>query len=232
MKVEAQAPPQNLDAMRKQLATLPMREQLETLQSMIQNLTNEISTVQEKVETRRRSRTTTRVDSPTTTVAAPEPPKPPPTLRERIETALVRESLDADKLARALNESTSKVETELQKLENEGKVYNVGWVDSPIWTWRVGNDVDAATLTRVIRRLISERPMYTKDLLRATGAALSRVSGALVEIQRADRVLDMSAGGRAKQYFLVGERVREAKVAPKTRDGKPVNHGRRRKDQP
>lgn len=159
---------------------------------------------------------------------APPPPPKPMEVAEKIEVALTRESLDTGRLAKAIGETLEKTTLTLKTLREADKVYNVGFDDLPIWTWKVGNDCDAATLIKVIRRLISERPMFLRDLIRASGATQSRVSGALIEVQRMDRVIDLGGGGHAKQYFLIGERVRDASLPPKKFKGDAVKHGTRR----
>lgn len=159
---------------------------------------------------------------------APPPPPKPMSVAEKVELALTRESLDTQRLAKAIAEPLEKTTLALKDLRAQDLVYNVGFDDIPIWTWKVGNNCDAATLIKVVRRLISERPMFLRDLMRATGVSVSRVSGALIEIQRMDRVVDLGGGGHAKQYFLIGERVRDASLPPKKFKGDAVKHGARR----
>lgn len=134
--------------------------------------------------------------------------------RSAIEAALTRESLDTAQLARVIGEPVGKVGGLIKALRDAGKVHNVGSVEYPMWTWRIGDDTEAAELTAVVRRLISERPMTTRELITATGARASRVSGAVVSIQRgAAKVLDLGSP-RLARWFLVTD-GRDAHLAPK-----------------
>lgn len=153
------------------------------------------------------------------------------TLDEKIQQALTKESLETVKLAKIVGEPVQVIIDTLAKLEDEDLVYNLGFRDSPVWMWRVGDDVDTTTLTEVVKRLISERPMWTREIVRATGAKESRVSGALVEIQRTCRVGDFSGGGHGKKYFVLGDHFKDATLPPKQFRGKPINHGRRAQNQ-
>ncbi len=166
-----------------------------------------------------------------TPVVPPEPvPAPPPKLdvRQKIELALTTESLDTARLAKAVGETQDRVSKVLTALKAEDLVYNVGYEDSAIWTWKVGDAVDTPTLIRVVKKLLSERPMGLRDVIRATGVKESRVSGAIVEVQRMCRVEDLSGGGHAKKYFVVGEHWRDVSLAPKVFKGASVRHGGRR----
>lgn len=128
----------------------------------------------------------------------------PADLRERLEQALTRESLDTPRLSKTLGESVDKVEALLKSLRAEGKVANVGMGDAPIWSWKIGNNTETGLLRKVVKRLISERGMYLRELVAATGAKESRVSGVLIELQRIEKIVDLSGGqGHAKCYFLV-----------------------------
>ncbi|MGN6108751.1 MAG: hypothetical protein ACTHU0_26840 [Kofleriaceae bacterium] len=146
-------------------------------------------------------------------------------LRESIERVLTEQSLTTTQMARVLSIRSWMLEDELKALRDEQKIYNVGWEDVPIWTWKVGNDTDTKTLHKVVRRLIAERPMHVRDLVRATGASERRVSGVLIELQRSTNVIDVGHN-RSRRYFLISE-ARDASLAPKVRDNKPIHHGRR-----
>lgn len=163
-------------------------------------------------------------------VAAPEPEPAPPAppkldLRARVEAALTRESLDAYQLAKATSVSVSKVSELLKTLKSEQAIYNVGLAENPKWTWRVGDAADSRVLRRVIERLISERPMTTRELANATGARMSRVGGQLVEIQRSGAEIINLGHGHVFRYFLIAAHARPAKLQPKKPLGKTVRRG-------
>lgn len=139
-------------------------------------------------------------------VAAP-PPKPL-TLRERIANALMNESLDTNKLSKSLGEPMDVVAAELASARAEGMVTNIGYDDEPLWVWRPGDSIDTPTLKKMVRRLLTERPMWIKDLIKLTGARASRVDGVMTELKRTERLGDAAGGmgrpGRpeAKMYYI------------------------------
>lgn len=160
---------------------------------------------------------------------APKPePQKPKTLREKIQEILTKESMNTTWIVRSLHMDKPKyreqVLKEIETLNHEGLIFNVGYADSPVWTWRIGDKTDNATLRNVVQRLISERPMYVTDIIRATGASEKRVSNELVHIQRNPpdgmHVVDMSPAhgykphGRAKMYFLATREVRDLTLQP------------------
>lgn len=140
----------------------------------------------------------------------------PPTLRDRIKTALLRESLSIGQLSKALNETPGRVSDEMRTLRSQGQVYNVGNADNPMWTWRIGDNTDTRILLEAIRRLISERPMTTKELAEATGARISRVGGVLVAIQRSDDQIFNLGNKHTARWFLASGAQR-ANLPPKKR---------------
>lgn len=163
-----------------------------------------------------------------TQLSTPEfepPPAKPLDVRDRIEVALTEQSLSTQQLAKIVGVSIEKTAEIIKTLRSADKIYNVGYEDSAIWTWKIGNDTDTPTLVSVVRRLLSERPMWARDLVRATGAKESRVQGAIVEVQRTGKVIDLSGGGHAKKYFLISDTVFDATLPPKKVDGKVIRHG-------
>lgn len=172
-------------------------------------------------------KTKPKVETPKADVL-PDPPAPPPrlTFRERIQAALSKSSLDIPELARATSSTKDKVTRELQTLRAEGLVFNVGYEDSPVWTWRVGENAEPSVINAAVQRLISERPMYMTDLIRATGATYRQVDAAIIQVRRYPpegmHVVDMSPSvgwkphGRAKMYFLAPEQLRDASLAKKS----------------
>lgn len=152
-------------------------------------------------------------------------------IRQRIQFALMRETLDTNKLSKAIGEPVDVVLEQISKLEYdreyrpEGRIANLGHRDSPLWVWRVGNEADTQTILKIAKRLITERPTAFRDLVRAIGARESRVSGVMVEIQRHEPVVDMSNGGHAKIYFLptAGSKVSGHDPGAPKRAGTPGN---------
>lgn len=141
------------------------------------------------------------------------------TTEQRIETALRTTSHSPKSLAKVVNASMLEVQSTLAKLSRSKQVYNVGSAEYPIWTWRIGDRTSTEELSRVITRLISERPMTTRELSDATGARFSRTSGVMVEILRgpdSDRAMDLGTK-HVGRWFLLPVGARPAAIAPKTR---------------
>lgn len=161
------------------------------------------------------------------TAPQPEPPPPPPDPRSkqlpfeaRIRAALEDAFLDTAGLARALGESQDVVARELETLQRQEKVANVGSEDFQSWFWRPGNSITHQELMTAIIRLISHQPLPVHVLLRATGATTRQVDNALVDIRRAHQVWDVSTQGRRKCYFIMPPNAKDARLparrAPKT----------------
>lgn len=149
-------------------------------------------------------------------VALATAPEPEKTLRDRIRDELLRASLDPAELARSLKLPTEPIVEELRALAKEGLVANVGAEDFPMWSWRIGDDTPAKDLEVLVRRLITERPMTTRELTAATGARMTRVGGAIVAIQRSGaNVLDLNPKTRAGRWFIVLPEARDARLKPK-----------------
>jgi hypothetical protein len=140
------------------------------------------------------------------------------TLEQRIEELLRAASLDVRKLAKTLREQEPKVQAAVKKLAGSGQVANVGSVERPIWTWRLGDKTSTAELNQVVMRLISERPMTTEELASVTGARFARVGGSVVCIQQSpefkERILDLG-GGHGGVWFLLPENPRFAALEPR-----------------
>lgn len=150
-----------------------------------------------------------------TDAAAAAAAQPAPTVRERVEAQLRRSSMDVRELARAIGASVNEVTGVIRQALKDGLVANVGMAEHPVFTWRIGDSTSAAELTETVLRLISERPMSTRDLTAATGARFTRVGGAIVAIQRSGRqILDLGSG-RAGLWFVVSEHARDARLEHK-----------------
>jgi hypothetical protein len=169
---------------------------------------------------------------PTPTVApakaTPQPPPPPApvTLEDKIRIALWMASLSVAKLAKALSEPVADVQAEIDRLAKAGHTVTTRLEEQPIWTWRIGDGVDGKTIKAKCKQLMSENPVYSRDLVRLTGASARRVENAVIDIRREERVMDMSGGaGRARLYFLptAGWSMTNATEAGITPRGKTKN---------
>lgn len=146
----------------------------------------------------------------------PEKPEKPVDLRGRVENALRRESLSPAQLSRATGESLEPINEMLKMLRQKDHIYNVGSQEYPMWTYRIGDETSTPELTKVVKRLISERPMTTRELVDATGARLSRISGAVVSLLRdkEHQVLNMGHK-RVARWFLVSDKAQAKLDQPK-----------------
>jgi hypothetical protein len=140
---------------------------------------------------------------------------------DAIRRVLLEESLSTKHLSKAAKIPLIKLEPLIKKLKTDGKIFNMGFDDNPLWCWRVG-DAEPAVLRAMIKRLISERPMSLADLVKATGASNSRVSGQLVELQSEHNIVDLSQNRKVsklvhrKIYFLIGENIQSARLPTRT----------------
>lgn len=136
-------------------------------------------------------------------------------LRTSVQALLRRESLSLSQVARATGEPSARVSAVLRQLRQEKLVHNVGGAEHPIWSLRIGDHTTTTELGALVRRLVSERPMTTRELTDATGARMSRVGGCLVHLQRTDRQLVNLGTPRQARWFLVSDRARTAHLEPK-----------------
>lgn len=140
------------------------------------------------------------------------------TLEERIAAVLGKASLDVRKLAKTLREPEADVRVAMKKLAGGGQVANVGSVERPIWTWRLGDKTSTTDLNQAVMRLISERPMTTEELAQVTGARYARVGGSIVSIQQnpefKERILDLGSG-HGGVWFLLPVEPKYAALEPR-----------------
>lgn len=145
----------------------------------------------------------------------------PLTLAEQIEQILRREFMTTEQLSRAVGASVSKVSEALKSARP--KVINLGSVDRPRWSWRVGSTAKPSELRNLIERLISYEPMEFRQIVNATGAREGLVQGHMVEIRKARKdVYDMGTPGRAR-WFILPETARPAHLERKRGNGKKGN---------
>lgn len=139
----------------------------------------------------------------------------PEAVKERVESILREHSLNAAHIAKEAAHSLNKITEVLKELRKEKKIANVGTADFPVWTLRIGDHTSTKELIKMVRRLITERPLSTPELAVVTGARMSRVSGALVHLQRTeDNLLNLGTPRRAR-WLLVGDNVVRAKISSK-----------------
>lgn len=132
-----------------------------------------------------------------------------------VERCLRRESLTTLQIGKALGLPLDKVDQVIKQLHQEHRVWNVGSAEYPVWTWRIGDETPLPELVALVRRLISERPMSTKELSAATGARYTRTDGAIITLRRSevpDKILNLGTA-RSARWFLVPESARSASLA-------------------
>ncbi len=144
----------------------------------------------------------------------------PASNRQRVEQALKGQSLNTAQVAKAAGLSVGKVSQVLRELRADHRVANVGSEDFPKWTLRIGDGTPTRELAVEVRRLISDQPMSMQELVDATGAKMSRISGVIVEVQRTvgERILNLGTARRAR-WLLLGEGVRIGALASKKSPG-------------
>lgn len=159
--------------------------------------------------------------TPTVTLPVPKPATvvKPPTLRQRVEGLIRQSSMSVGQLVKHLGVPQAPINDILNKLKEEKAVYNTGTEEYPLWTYVIGDNTPTPEVNRLVRRLVTERPMTLKELVAATGARLSRVSGAVVHLQRTEKQLFNLGVPRAARWFLVTDKAQVTRLPPK---GRPI----------
>lgn len=195
------------DEEEKEPAPPPVEEQLATMRREIEELKGHLKGNRDNVASNGRTKPLT---------------LPVVDINERVRLSLGTDSKNNKMLALELKVSEDKVKAQLQELRTQRKVFNIGFDDDQRWVWRVGDDVDGPVLRAAIKHLIAVRPMTLRDLVNATGTRREKVSGHMIEIQRAHDVIDLSGGDtHAKIYFLMSDKIQSARLAKKIRERKP-----------
>ncbi len=150
------------------------------------------------------------------TARLPRQARPPRQPKEQVEATLHGVSMNIPHIAKATGLSINKVTEAVRSLRADQKIVNVGSEDFPQWTYKIGDKAGTQELNAEVKRLITERPMTTQELMHFTGARLSRVSGALINLQRTEeRLLNRGTARRAK-WFLVDDRAVVSRLPPKS----------------
>jgi len=140
-------------------------------------------------------------------------PLPKSTTATRIELALRERVLTLDELAHAIGETASKTAAALRPLRKN--LGNVGTPARARWIWRVGDRASPESLRASLLALITDQPLTTGELVAATGARASRVSGELVAIQRSGaQVLNLGTKQRHR-WFVIPAGAGDARLALK-----------------
>lgn len=147
-------------------------------------------------------------------------PAPRPTVAQAIEAALRARTLDLRELSIAIGAATSAVVPILNDLRRAKKVWNVGTAAAARWSWRIGETEPTKVVRDTVRRLITEQPMTTAELVAATGVRAARISGIMVDLQRTEPgILDLAGPEHPhkKRWFLVPAGAASARLPPKVR---------------
>lgn len=126
-------------------------------------------------------------------IDVPEPPVAPkvarvrdPSLAEKIEAVLRSNTATPAALASSLGVPGHKISAALRQLGD--KVVDVGAIGSPMLSWVIGDEAPASELFPLVQRLLRVRPMTFAEIIRFTGAREKRCSGAIVHIQRDEKL--------------------------------------------
>jgi hypothetical protein len=137
-----------------------------------------------------------------------------PPIGQTLEVMLSEGILSTVDLQKRLGIPLNRVQTMLVEPIKTEKIYNLGTEERPAWTWRIGESCTAQELDKVVRKLISYRPMYLLELVAAIGARPARISAAIVAIQRSGApIWNFGTTGRAR-WLLVGPEAIDARLQP------------------
>lgn len=132
----------------------------------------------------------------------PTPPRGTP--KPTVEAVLRHRVATAAEIATEVGLPVGVISAELAAAKKRGRVVDLGVG----WSWVVGDEGPTAELNDLVVRLVSARPMTFPELIAATGAREKRVSGAIVRIQRDDKLSrrfeNQGTGSRARWYLRPG----------------------------
>ena len=108
------------------------------------------------------------------------------TVAARVERILRLAAMTPAELALAAGATQNAVDVAVRAAGK--KIANVGLPGAPRLSWVAGDDGPTADLNELVVRLLQVRPMTFAEVIDFTGAREKRVSGAIVRIQRDDRL--------------------------------------------
>lgn len=200
-----------------------VREQAKELELHTKELEQRLNLARGTGDVTEKARVAAQLDAAQPVVAVPRTrtapmpaPRRPATNKERVEAALRGQSLNTAQVAKVTGLSIGKSSEGIRQLRADKRITNVGSEDFPKWTLRIGDDTPTSTLRAEVARLIGDQPMTMQELVEATGARTSRVSGVLVDLQRKEtgRILNLGSERRAR-WLMLGEGVKLGNLAPK-----------------
>ncbi len=112
---------------------------------------------------------------------------PVPTLvsmEQQIENVLRTGPKFTTDLAKMTNAPKEQIQELLQRLQHERKIYNIGTVDMPRWSWLIGDETETKELNQMIEILLRDTPMTQPELVCATGARGTRVYGGIIDVKK------------------------------------------------
>jgi hypothetical protein len=134
---------------------------------------------------------------------APRETVPPPMPVDPLEIALAAGPADVATLAKATATSPARVTAALARLRKANRVFNLGSDVAPRWMLVLGDDAPTPALYAAVETMLRERPMTFAELTAATGARRGRLSGVIVQMQRAGRKLANLGTERRARWMLL-----------------------------
>lgn len=129
-------------------------------------------------------------------------------LARRLELALRARPHSLEDLVRDLGEPVGRVSSALRQVKKQ--LYNTGAAELPVWFWIIGDETSPQDLYAAVEALMRARPMAHAELVAATGARENRVSGAINEMRRTRRVVNVGTG--KARWFIMPEGVKLARL--------------------
>ena len=178
---------------------------------------------------RRRPRATTVPSAPAAVPMGTVSSGAPSTPKSSIELALARKPMTPAQLARATSQSVQTTNEILQGLAEQGKVFNIGADDHPIWTCRpgdgIGDNVTNDELQEMIIVLLTSRWLPIRTLVAATGVRTPRVDGILTKLKRAG-LLEVRKEGETGRALIYTMREKPDPKHPYLKSNKPPKSGK------
>ncbi len=87
-------------------------------------------------------------------------------------------------LAKLTETPKEEIQELLQRLQHEQKIYNMGTVNMPRWSWLIGDETETKELNQMIEVLLRDTPLTAQELVHATGARIGRIYGGIGELKK------------------------------------------------